>query len=50
MIRLEIGRNIYVLVANEFAGFKIIELNNPLNPVLVSSIDIGGYALGVSTM
>ena len=31
-------------------GLKIIEVSDPYNSVLVSSIDIGGYACGVSSV
>jgi len=37
-------------VANSNSGLKIIEVNDPFNPVLVSSIDISGRAMDVSTV
>ena len=47
---MKIRQKIYALLADGSAGLKIILLSNPLNPVLVDSIDTDGVVRGASTM
>ena len=47
---LEIRGKIYAYVACYKAGIEIIEVSDSLNPVLVGSINTGGWAKGVSTL
>ena len=46
---IEIGKKPYVLVADGDAGLKIINMTNPSNPSLVSTL-ITKNAMGVSKM
>ena len=43
------GEKIYALTTDDNSGLKIIEVSNPKEPVLISSID-KLYAKGISTM
>ena len=44
---MKIGVKIYALVANYYEGLSIIEVSDPLNPVLFGNISTGGSAIGV---
>ena len=48
IITIEIREKMYAILADGAAGLKIIEVSNPLNPLLVSSINTGGRAMDVS--
>ena len=44
---MKIGVKIYALVANDYLDLNIIEVSDPLNPVLFGNIRTGGSAIGV---
>ena len=47
---MEIREKFYALIANGNEGLKIIDVSDPSNPKLVSSLDIFGHAHGIIIM
>ena len=47
---MEIREKFYALIANGNEGLKIIDVSDPSNPVLVSSLYISGHAFGIIIM